>query len=135
MGEARRRKLTGTEQTVRFQMPPYPDFGQTMWKKGVRDEKLIVPFVEVKASSDAPDGTTDVHFNLVLDDGCYCGTLNTSQTHADIHALIASEPIVVATLGDVVTGQGGERYRLLVGRLEEGGGIGLADFLAAETPA
>jgi hypothetical protein len=98
-----------------------PDLGQHLWAAGFADKPVIVIGAGLQLAAEAPGGTRDVSFNVTWDDGVrYCGTLNTRQTAQAIMGLVASgKPLAIEgrLAKGTVTGQGGERYRLIVGAL------------------
>jgi hypothetical protein len=75
---------------------------------------------QIKAVAKAPRNRTDVTFFLEMDDGIFCGTLNTSQSTNTILKLVKSGELLVieASLDQqAVLSQSGEEFRMLIGVL------------------
>ena len=98
-----------------------PDLGQHLWSSGVADQKVILVGFDLQSIAEAPKKTTDVSFHITLGEERYCGTLNTRQQSRTILRLIAagSSLMIEGRLAKrTVVGQGGERYRLIIGVLK-----------------
>jgi hypothetical protein len=98
-----------------------PDLGQHLWSTGLADKKLLLVGADFQTIADAPKKTRDVSFHLTLGEDRYCGTLNTRQRIQTILLLTAAEspPVIEGRLAkSTVVGQGGERYRLIIGTLK-----------------
>src|SRR3954470_7247054 len=104
-----------------------PDLGQHLWSTGAADKKVVLIGFDVSTIADAPKKTTDVSFFIDLGDddftldGRFCGTLNTRQRMRTILRLIeaGSTPGIEGRWAkSTALGQGGERYRLIIGVLK-----------------
>ena len=98
-----------------------PDLGQHLWSTGFADKKVILVGADVQTIADAPKKTSDVSFHITLGEERFCGTLNTRQQSRTILRLIAagSSLMIEGRLAKrTVVGQGGERYRLIIGVLK-----------------
>jgi hypothetical protein len=98
-----------------------PDLGQHLWATDLADKKVILVGFDVETIADAPEKTTDVSFHITLGEERFCGTLNTRQRLQTLRHLMAEGAtlIVEGRLAKrTVVGQGGERYRLIIGVLK-----------------
>jgi hypothetical protein len=98
-----------------------PDLGQHLWSTGFADKKVILVGADVQTMAEAPKKTRDVSFHITLGEERFCGTLNTRQQSRTILRLIAagSSLMIEGRLAKrTVVGQGGERYRLIIGVLK-----------------
>src|SRR5688572_24154599 len=100
-----------------------PDLGQHLWETGFADKAVVLIGVTFQTIAEAPGGTFDLSFHISYTDygQRYCGTLNTRQGKGDILRLIRSgEPLVIEgrLARGLVTGHGGERYRLIHGAVK-----------------
>src|SRR4051812_5752674 len=99
-----------------------PDLGQHLWTNGFADKAVVLIGADLQTVAEAPGQTRDVSFHITYgDDGeRYCGTLNTGQQIPTIARLVGSgQPLMVEGrfARTTVTGQGGERYRMIIGTL------------------
>jgi hypothetical protein len=97
-----------------------PDLGQHLWSTGFADKKVVLVGADVQTIADAPKKTRDVSFHITLGEERYCGTLNTRQSIEAILLLMktGSSLMIEGRLAKrTVVGQGGERYRLIIGVL------------------
>jgi hypothetical protein len=117
MGEAKRRAKHGA-QPPRPHPKRDPDFGEFMRRAGWAGSPLVLVSAKLMAYSDNGDGTCDVTFVIHTPARKYMGTLNTPQPAALLAmTLDGRSPMRIDAELDteLVQGQGGERYRMLIG--------------------
>jgi hypothetical protein len=119
MGEASRRKKAAA--AIASAKPDrLPDLGQHLWNAGMKDKPVYLVNADCRTVGEAPRDTRDVSFFMNYDNDTYVGTLNTRQTPAQIQRAVAlGIPLVIEgeLSKEIVTGQGGEDYRMILGRL------------------
>src|SRR5690348_14325537 len=124
MGEAKRRRIAGVSAKTKGQRLPIPqggglggpaqDFGIAMWNAGYTDRPIIT-HMRLDVVVDYGDFREVTGF-IYLEEGRFCVTVQTKQTKQEIFAQIDDDNRVVWVHGrldtEVVTGEGGERYRM-----------------------
>lgn len=98
--------------------PRDPDFGKFMWDCGYAGKPLVLVSAKLMSYSDNGDDTCDVTFVIHTPARKYMGTLNTPQPAALLAMTLDTQsPMRIDAELDtkLVEGQGGERYRMLVG--------------------
>jgi len=129
MGEAKRRRLAGQVNkppSKRLLVPQgighgerAPDFGIAMWNAGHRT-RPIVTYMRMDVVADYGD-IREVSGFIQLDEGRFCVTVQTKQTKEKIFAQVVDDSRMVWAHGtldtEIVTGDSGETYRMLIGGL------------------
>lgn len=100
------------------------DLGEVYWQRlSGRSVPLTLTSCFPCVMAESPDGGFEVSFLFYEDNESFVGTVHTQQTRAEIKAIVRRSPngvVVAGTLSQAtVVGNSGERYRMIVGRLED----------------
>jgi hypothetical protein len=119
MPKSKHRKKKPLPPPLKTRLPPDPDFGEYLWKSGYAGKPLVLVSALPRRYHDYGP-STDLSFVIHTADGKFMGTLNTPQPAAMLGMFIDGRtPVRIDAQLDtkLVRGNGGERYRLLLGTI------------------